>query len=88
MPNSMSPFLNRLIAFGHSSGLVSRIVVLLLDQIDIVGVQYRVRDVRDLVRAFRVSFGSHFSSFMHRNGLHRCRGRTSGEHARYCVYLT
>jgi hypothetical protein len=73
---------------SRSFDLVFLGVVLILDQIDVVNMHTVVRDVRDVVRAIRVSFVSELSSFMHRNKLLRRRGRTSNERTHYCAYLT
>jgi hypothetical protein len=69
--NSMSPLLNRLMPSSCGFNLAFLGVVLILDQIDIVNMHTVVRDIRDVIRAIRVSFGSELSSFMHRNELLR-----------------
>jgi hypothetical protein len=84
----MSSALTRLMPHSRAFDIVLRGVVLFLDQIDMVSMHTVARDVRDIVRAFRVSFGSQFSSFMHDNVLLRRLGRMSNERAHYCVYLT
>jgi hypothetical protein len=84
----MSSFLNCLIPHSRAFDLVFRGVVLFLDQIDVVSMHTVACDVRDVVRAFRVSFVSEFSSVMHCNGFLRRCGRIADERAHYCVYLT
>jgi hypothetical protein len=85
-PNTMS-LLNRLLPDTRSCNIAIRVVVLLLDQIDVVNMHTVARDVRDVVRAFRVSNASRFYSLRHRNGLLRRRGRMFGARTHYCVYL-
>jgi hypothetical protein len=64
----MSSLLSRLLPDTPSCDLAIRVVVLVLDQIDVVGMHAVACDVRDLVRAFRVSCDPLFSS-MHHNGF-------------------
>jgi hypothetical protein len=84
----MPSLLNRLLPDSRSCDLAFRVVVLFLDQIDVVNMHTVACDVRDVVRAFRVSCTSRFYSFTHRNGLRRLPGRMLGARVRYCVYLT
>jgi hypothetical protein len=84
MPNTMS-LLNRLLPDTRSCDIVIRVVVLLLDQIDVMNMHTVARNVRDVVRAFRVSCASRFYSLRHHNGLLRRHGRMFGARALLCL---